>query len=333
MKQVSAALKTLIESGQFVQGAGPAGFFVPFDLYTITTQVGLVMLYTTANFKIAAPDNTIFDAPNIIGAGNVWFSGIAWNPIPIDLEGSRSTGSWKGGLDADTWTVQAAPRASDLIGSRPWLEAVTAGELNGADCIVSRAYFSAMPSYDPGSPAHIPATGAVPVGTLIMFRGQLSEVDVTDTSASLIINDYRLLLRQMMPRNIYLPACRNRFGDARCTINLATYSNTGIASGASARALIIATGAVTTPGGSATYTLGTITMTSGKNSGFKRFVAGWSAGTTFALLNPFPYDIAAGDTFSVLAGCDKTMANCTAFANLVNFRGESFVPVPETSII
>ena len=72
-------------------------------------------------------------------------------------------------------------------------------------------------------------------------------------------------------------------------------------------------------------------MTSGLNAGFSRLVSNWSAGV-FALLSPFPYDVVPGDAFSVTAGCDRSMATCTAFANLVNFGGEPFIPVPEVSV-
>ena len=40
-----------------------------------------------------------------------------------------------------------------------------------------------------------------------------------------------------------------------------------------------------------------------------------------------PNNIAAGDTFNAVAGCDKTFETCVAkFNNAVNFRGEPHVP-------
>jgi uncharacterized phage protein (TIGR02218 family) len=40
-----------------------------------------------------------------------------------------------------------------------------------------------------------------------------------------------------------------------------------------------------------------------------------------------PNNIAVGDAFNAIAGCDKTIGTCAGkFANAVNFRGEPYVP-------
>jgi hypothetical protein len=72
-------------------------------------------------------------------------------------------------------------------------------------------------------------------------------------------------------------------------------------------------------------------MTSGLNSGFARVVSQWG-GASFGLLNPLPFDVAPGDTFSVTAGCNKSLGNCAAFGNSVNFGGNPYIPIPEVSI-
>jgi uncharacterized phage protein (TIGR02218 family) len=333
LKQVSSPLKELIEGGRFIQGAGAPGSFIPFDLYTVITTGGIVLNYTTADFPISAPNNTIFDAPKIDGGGNIWTAPMTWSPAPIDMSDTKSTAHWKIGLDSDTWTVKFAPKPQgqagvtpDMIGAQPWLAAAAAGALDNADCIVSRAYFAAMPTWP------MPAGGAVPVGTMALFRGYLGEVDLTTTSAILTVNDYRQLLQQMMPRNLYLAGCRHRFGDSRCTVNLAAYTHIGTAGSSSTRGRIAATSSVAAPGGSNSYELGVLTMTSGLNNGFSRMIVAWDSGPTFALLNPFPYNVATGDTFSVSAGCHKTMSDYTAFSNLINFRGYPFIPIPEVSL-
>ena len=73
-------------------------------------------------------------------------------------------------------------------------------------------------------------------------------------------------------------------------------------------------------------------MTSGLNAGVSRMVANWDGASTLSLQAPLPFGVAVGDTFTVTAGCDKTMATCTAFGNLVNYGGEPFIPPPELSI-
>ncbi len=42
---------------------------------------------------------------------------------------------------------------------------------------------------------------------------------------------------------------------------------------------------------------------------------------------PMPYAIMVGDSYSVVAGCDKIFSTCAGrFDNAVNFRGEPHVP-------
>lgn len=51
------------------------------------------------------------------------------------------------------------------------------------------------------------------------------------------------------------------------------------------------------------------------------------ANTQFTLVLPMPNNVAVGDTFNAIAGCDKTIGTCVAkFNNAVNFRGEPYVP-------
>lgn len=324
MIQAAAPLKALIESGGFAN----------WDLYTITLVGGGVLTYTTADFAITAPDNTIFDAPNVYGAGNVWFAGITWRPIPINTGGTQATAHWKLGLDTDRWTLQIAPRPfalssgdpyPDKIGSVPWLQAAAAGVLADADVVVARAYFAGVPVRP------FPPAGAAPVGTIVVFRGLIGEIDLTGASAVMTIADYRQALTQQMPCNLYQGSCRHRLFDPDCTLSPAGFTSTGTAAAGSTRGKIVASSSLSAPAGSATYSLGTLTMTSGANNGFRRFVTKWDGAATFLLLNPFPFAIAAGDTFAVTAGCNKSTTACAAFSNLVNFGGEPYIPSPEIS--
>ena len=45
------------------------------------------------------------------------------------------------------------------------------------------------------------------------------------------------------------------------------------------------------------------------------------------LVLPMPYTIAVGNTYSLIAGCDKTFPTCRdRFSNVLNFRGEPYLP-------
>ncbi len=71
---------------------------------------------------------------------------------------------------------------------------------------------------------------------------------------------------------------------------------------------------------------GVITFTSGLNSGRSMEVKSYVPGQ-MTLQMPMPYAVAVGDTYSMRAGCDHSMATCRdRYSNLVNFRGEPYVP-------
>lgn len=71
---------------------------------------------------------------------------------------------------------------------------------------------------------------------------------------------------------------------------------------------------------------GVMTMTSGLANGqsmeVKSFVGGqW---TTFL---PLPFTVVAGDTYTMIAGCNKTIDECfTKFSNVVNMQAEPYLP-------
>lgn len=330
MKSASAALTALINA------AGGQNPLVEFDFYTFTLQDGTQLRYGGAPFQLTAADPTIWNPPSIDGLGGLWFSGITWPVSAMGVAGDfGSQGHWKVGLDTDTWLLKFAPRAfdpftlaafPDQINGVPWLQAAQGGALDSADLIVSTAYFAAMPA------GPLPLVGVSPVGTLVTFRGVVGDVDCSDTAAYININDYRGILSQMMPRNLYQAPCRHRLFDVRCTLLPAGFTKTGAAGLASSTTALTANAPVAAPGGSNTFAGGVMTITSGLNAGFKRYVRSWDGSAAFGLLNPFPFPIANGDTFSVTAGCDKVLNTCAAFGNTANYGGNPYIPVPEIQI-
>lgn len=74
------------------------------------------------------------------------------------------------------------------------------------------------------------------------------------------------------------------------------------------------------------FSYGLVTWLTGTNAGYKMDVRQFSPGlVTLAL--PMPNPITVGDTYSIVAGCDKTAATCQGrYSNFINFRGEPFIP-------
>jgi hypothetical protein len=108
---------------------------------------------------------------------------------------------------------------------------------------------------------------------------------------------------------------------AECTLN-----GTGAVIGLDSVAMIVY---YIPAGGTASagwFNDGFITFTSGALNGASFEVKTWD-GTNLKLFLALPALPAAGDTFTIEAGCDKTAATCqNKFKNIVNFRGENFIP-------
>lgn len=98
----------------------------------------------------------------------------------------------------------------------------------------------------------------------------------------------------------------------------------------------IATTEITLPSGASTqsFPLGYVVGVTGQNAGIKRTIKAQetSSGSLpeMQLLWPLPFPVTAGDTFYMIAGCDKTLPTCeTIYNNELHFGGEPLVPNPE----
>lgn len=131
---------------------------------------------------------------------------------------------------------------------------------------------------------------------------------------------------------VYGPECRADLGDARCGVNLASFSTTATVISVTSNRKFVATFAVNP--NNFEYSFGKLTWTSGANNGAKAEVihqtgSGPSDETVVLAFNA-PNDVEIGDTFSIHKGCDKQHSTCfTKFNNMVNYRGEPFVPGPK----
>jgi len=132
---------------------------------------------------------------------------------------------------------------------------------------------------------------------------------------------------------MYQPACRATLGDARCGVNLAAYTQSGAVTVVNSRRSFEVSG-VSVPSGDETYFQGgllTFTNT-GDLQGVSMEVQACD-GLTVELLLQMPFDIQVGDTFTITAGCDHSLATCRdRFNNVLNFRGEPHAPVSDDMI-
>lgn len=161
-------------------------------------------------------------------------------------------------------------------------------------------------------------------GIDIKERGRLGEVSL---QRGTFTAEFRgLASAYSQPVNeVYQAGCRAQLGDARCGVNLASFTFTGTLSAVSSDGLTFTDAARTEAAGY--FDGGKITMTSGASSGLSMEIKANVVGS-FTLQLQLPRGAAAGDTYSMHAGCSKRFTeDCVGrFANGNNFRGEPHVP-------
>jgi uncharacterized phage protein (TIGR02218 family) len=160
---------------------------------------------------------------------------------------------------------------------------------------------------------------------VIQRKGFLGEVTVQDGKFTAEIRGLTQNL-QCNVGELYSSSCRAVFSDARCKVPIQDYTHTGVVEGvdpATNRQNFIAKD-IAKPNGY--FVLGEIIWLTGKNIGLRMEIKEYS-NSQFILKMAMSYVISKDDTFSVIAGCDKTFTTCcNKFKNATNYRGEPHVP-------
>lgn len=160
-------------------------------------------------------------------------------------------------------------------------------------------------------------------GNIILSTGWLGEINIQHGR---FVAEVRGLTQQLSTRigELYSPVCRARFGDARCGIDLDDHTVTGNITSSTSRHQCSDD---TRSEVSQFFAFGTLTFTSGANSGITLEVKQFQQGGNIIFALPAPYDIAVGVSYRMTAGCDKRFSTCRdRFTNVVNFRGEPHIP-------
>jgi len=124
---------------------------------------------------------------------------------------------------------------------------------------------------------------------------------------------------------LYSAACRATLGDARCTVDLTPFTFPATVDTVTDNRTFTATALTQVDN---YFQGGKVTFTSGNNNGLSMEVKNNTQSTNEVVLQlQLPYEIQVGDTFDIVAGCDKVSTTCfNKFNNIINFRGEPFVP-------
>lgn len=166
-------------------------------------------------------------------------------------------------------------------------------------------------------------------GHMLLRKGTLGEIRTGRTSYVAELRGMMQPLQQITGR-VYTPACDATFGDARCGATAASYTVTGAVTTATSARVFTDTARVEADG---YFDGGLLTWTSGNNDTYQMEVKTSTAAGVITLQQAMPAATVIGDTYSMVAGCDKLRATCISkFSNLVNFRGFPDVPGPDKMV-
>lgn len=159
-------------------------------------------------------------------------------------------------------------------------------------------------------------------GALNLRTGWLGEVKF---SRGRFVVEVRGLMQKLAQNigQLYSPSCRAKLGDSQCGVTIASYTTTGSITAKTSNQIFSDSALAQADGW---FAGGQISFTSGNNNGLSMEVKEYRSGQ-ITLVMPMPFDLAVSDTYSMLAGCDKSFDTCIAkFSNAVNFRGEPHIP-------
>lgn len=161
-------------------------------------------------------------------------------------------------------------------------------------------------------------------GTVPILSGNIGEVQVRQNMVVAELRDLRQYLQQSLG-DVSQKNCRYRLGDSRCGFSLnvspSIYIVTGTITSVTSNQVFRDSGRTEA---SDWFGEGSITFTSGANSGLSRRVKVYASNGTFTLAETYLRAVLIGDTYTATVGCRKRFEeDCvTKFANELNFGGE-----------
>lgn len=235
---------------------------------------------------------------------------------PVDLVMSNDEVYQSGtGYDFTGYSASASmsPSAIDLEGFIGYAgvtyEAIASGVFDGAKCYVfATDFLNPVEDYEPIIAAIMGKT------TIEDGRYRVEEMALIDA------------LNQSVGKT-YTAPCQKTFGGqeyAGCKKNLAAITVTGTLTAVTSASLVTDSARAEA---SDYFGAGTLQFTSGANAGLKPLEVKSFAGGVIETFEPFYYLPAIGDTYALIPGCRKGLADCRdKWANVINFGGFTYIP-------
>ena len=217
------------------------------------------------------------------------------------------------GLQVDTLTLNVLALPTDLLGGVTWDVAARSGALYGMIIKIDKAFLPAW-----GSPGE----------SLNFFVGKVTAAQVGELLVTLTVVSDDDFLNTPIPLLTFQPGCVRDLYSAGCGVARSSYKRSSNVAAVVNRIKFM----TPLPDPDGFYALGAVTFISGQNSGVRRSIKSYT-GQQVELSSPLVFDLAPGDAFTIVAGCDKTQSMCSAkYNNLANYKGTPFVPKPETMV-
>lgn len=126
-------------------------------------------------------------------------------------------------------------------------------------------------------------------------------------------------------------SCDALLGDARCKVDLEALRDSGVVTSVADLRSFTASALA---GSADYYAFGEVLWTSGANVEARMEVSTHATGGVLELVLEMPHEIEVGDAFTIVPGCDRSKSTCIAkYDNLVNFRGFSFIPGQDKTLL
>lgn len=269
-------------------------------LLTITQPGGATRRFTDADVSVKVGGYTFAPYPGLRDSG---------------VKQSR-------GVTVDTVQITFTADERHTIDGVPLLRFIRKNGLEGAVIRLERAYAASWEA--------LKAEG--PVGVVTRFHGRFSEVlDGGRTEATVQVASWTEVLNRKVPSDVFSASCGNTLFDSRCGVDRADYAATGAVGSGDTSETEFDTDLTAAAG---YFDQGAIIFTSGPNTGQRRSIRSQGADGLIKLTLPLPAPPQPGDGFTAYPGCDlsKGLGGCAKFNNLARFRGQPFIPVPETAV-
>lgn len=284
------------------------GPYLMADLITVTLWDGSIYRWNLSD-------------SDLVFGGHTFTAGGSGNAPIIE----RGTTRCVVGLEVDTLAIKLLCGQSVTLGGISMVRAAMNGAFDSASIKLERVF---MPTWGDTSP-----------GSVVLFEGEVAGVDPSTTEIDLSVKSDADLLSIAMPAYLCQPGCGHLLYSTGCGLSRAAFTVSGTCTG------IPTTTSIPSALSQAAdyFTLGVLVMTSGVAAGARRTVRAFSGGTITPSM-PLPAAPAAGDTFQVYPGCNRTLGHnyggtfimdgdcAVKFSNTARFRGFPWVPRAESGL-